>query len=41
MGLRVVGRGSGRLAPALAIVGAVAYPVFPLGLAWAVIDRHR
>ena len=41
MGLRVVGRRSSRLSPAVALLRAVAYVLFPLGLLWVAADRQR
>ena len=41
MGLRVVGRGSPRLHPVLALLRAVTCVVFPVGLLWVAVDRHR
>ncbi|MEU0498182.1 RDD family protein [Mycobacterium sp. NPDC006124] len=41
MGLRVVGRRSGRVSAPVAVVRAVAYVVFPIGLALVAVDRRR
>jgi uncharacterized RDD family membrane protein YckC len=41
MGLRVVGRRSDRLRPAIAVLRAVACVLFPIGLAWVAVDRRR
>ncbi|GAS90867.1 RDD family protein [Mycolicibacterium brisbanense] len=41
MGLRVVGRRSERLGPVVALVRAVAYVLFPVGLLWVVVDARR
>lgn len=41
MGLQVVGRQSDRLKPAVAFLRGAAYVIFPLGLAWVVLDRKR
>ena len=41
MGLRVVGRRGGRLPFLLALLRAAACVVFPIGLAWVVIDPRR
>jgi uncharacterized RDD family membrane protein YckC len=41
MGLRVVGRRSLRLHPAVALLRAVTCVVFPIGLLWVAVDRHR
>ncbi len=41
MGLRVVGRHSTRVAPAVALLRAVACVVFPAGLLWVAVDRRR
>lgn len=41
MGLQVVGRRSPRLSPAVALLRAVAYVLFPLGLIWVAVDRQR
>ena len=40
-GVRVVGRTSGRLTPATAVLRALACVAFPIGLAWVVVDRQR
>lgn len=41
MGLRVAGRGGGRLRPAVALLRAVACVLVPIGLAWVAVDRNR
>jgi uncharacterized RDD family membrane protein YckC len=41
MGLRVVGRRSERLGPVVALLRAVAYVLFPVGLLWVVVDARR
>jgi uncharacterized RDD family membrane protein YckC len=41
MGLRVVGRRSVRLRPAVALLRAVTCVVFPIGLLWVAVDRQR
>lgn len=41
MGLRVTGRRGARLAPAIALIRAVACVLFPVGLLWVVVDRRR
>lgn len=41
MGIVVVDRRSGRLHPVLALLRALACVVFPIGLAWVVVDRQR
>ncbi|MFN8228796.1 MAG: RDD family protein [Mycobacterium sp.] len=41
MGIRVVDRGEGRLKSVVAVLRALACVVFPIGLAWAAIDRQR
>jgi uncharacterized RDD family membrane protein YckC len=41
MGLRVVGRRSGRVPFAVAVLRAVACVVFPIGLALVAVDRKR
>ena len=41
MGLRVVGRRSERLRPLVALLRAVAYVLFPIGLLWVVVDARR
>ncbi|MEE6167378.1 MULTISPECIES: RDD family protein [unclassified Mycolicibacterium] len=41
MGLRVVGRRSERLGPVVALLRAVAYVLFPLGLLWVAVDKRR
>ena len=41
MGLRVVGRGSPRLRPSIAVLRALGCVLFPVGLAWVIVDRHR
>lgn len=41
MGVQVVGRTSTRVRPLIALLRALACVVFPLGLAWVVVDRHR
>ncbi len=41
MGVQVVGRGAGRLRPVTALLRALACVVFPIGLAWVVVDQHR
>ena len=41
MGLRVVGRRSDRIRPAVAVLRAVACVLFPIGLAWVAVDRRR
>ncbi len=41
MGLQVVGRRGTRLRPVVALLRAVAYLVFPIGLLWAAVDRQR
>jgi uncharacterized RDD family membrane protein YckC len=40
-GVRVVGRTSGRLTPATAVLRALACVAFPIGLAWVAVDRRR
>jgi uncharacterized RDD family membrane protein YckC len=41
MGLRVRGRKSERLSGAVALLRAIACVVFPVGLAWVVVDAQR
>ena len=41
MGLRVVGRRSDRLSPVIALLRAVAYVLFPVGLLWVAVDARR
>lgn len=41
MGLQVVGRRGTQLRPLIALLRAVAYVVFPIGLAWVAVDRRR
>lgn len=41
MGLRVVGRRSERLKPVVALLRAVAYVLFPVGLLWVAVDARR
>lgn len=41
MGVQVVGRGTARVRPVTAVLRAAACVVFPIGLAWVVLDRHR
>ena len=41
MGLRVVGRRSTHLRPAVALLRAVTCVVFPVGLVWVALDRQR
>jgi uncharacterized RDD family membrane protein YckC len=41
MGLRVVGRRSPRLPPAVALLRAIACVVFPIGLLWVAVDAQR
>ena len=41
LGIRVVGRGAGRLGVAVAIVRAAACVLFPIGLGWVAVDRQR
>ena len=41
LGIRVVGRGAGRLGVAVAIVRAAACVLFPIGLLWVAVDRQR
>lgn len=41
MGLRVVGRRSERLGPVVALLRAVAYVLFPVGLLWVAVDPRR
>ena len=41
MGLRVVGRRRNRLTFPVALVRAVAYVLFPVGLLWVAVDRQR
>ena len=41
MGLRVIGRRSGRVAPAVALLRAITYVLFPVGLLWVAVDRNR
>jgi uncharacterized RDD family membrane protein YckC len=41
MGLRVIGRRSGRVAPVVALLRAIAYVLFPVGLLWVAVDRNR
>ncbi len=41
MGLRVTNRRSGRLAPAVALLRAVACVFFPFGLLWVAVDSQR
>ena len=41
MGLRVVGRRSQRVSLPVGFLRAIACVVFPIGLLWVVIDRHR
>jgi uncharacterized RDD family membrane protein YckC len=41
MGLRVVGRRSPRLGPAVALLRAFACVLFPVGLIWVALDRQR
>ncbi len=41
MGLRVVGRGSGRVPLVVALLRAVAYVLFPIGLALVAVDKRR
>lgn len=41
MGLRVVGRRCDRLPPVVALLRAVAYVLFPVGLLWVVVDARR
>ena len=41
MGVQVVDRASRRLRPVTALLRALACVVFPIGLAWVVVDQHR
>jgi uncharacterized RDD family membrane protein YckC len=41
MGLRVVSRRSERLRPLVALLRAVAYVLFPVGLLWVAVDARR
>ena len=41
MGVRVLGRRTERVRPAIALLRAVACVLFPIGLAWVVVDRSR
>ena len=41
MGLRVTGRRSQRVAPVIALLRAVTYVLFPVGLLWVAVDRNR
>jgi uncharacterized RDD family membrane protein YckC len=41
MGLRVVSRRSERLGPVVALLRAVAYVLFPVGLLWVAVDARR
>ena len=41
MGLRVVGRRSERVRPAVATLRAIACVLFPVGLLWVAVDRQR
>jgi uncharacterized RDD family membrane protein YckC len=41
MGLRVTGRRSDRMRPAIALLRAIACVVLPIGLFWAALDRER
>ncbi len=41
MGVQVVDRALRRLRPVTALLRALACVVFPIGLAWVVIDQHR
>lgn len=41
MGIEVIGRGSSRVRPVVALLRALACVAFPIGLAWVVVDRQR
>lgn len=41
MGLQVLSRRGTRVRPVVALLRAVAYVVFPVGLAWVAVDRQR
>lgn len=41
MGVEVVDRGWGRVRPVIALLRALACVVFPIGLAWVVVDSQR
>jgi uncharacterized RDD family membrane protein YckC len=41
MGLRVVGRQSPRMSPLVALLRAITYIVFPIGLLWVAVDKRR
>lgn len=41
LGVRVLGRSSERIPPVVALLRAVACVLFPIGLAWVVVDRNR
>jgi len=41
MGLRVVGRRSTHLKPLVALLRGAACVLFPIGLGWVALDRHR
>ena len=41
MGLRVVGVRRARLSPTVALLRAVTCVMFPVGLLWVVLDKHR
>jgi uncharacterized RDD family membrane protein YckC len=41
MGLEVVNRRGGRLGPVRALLRAMFYTTFPIGLLWVAVDRRR
>ena len=41
LGLRVVRRGGGRMRPLLALLRAVLYVAFPIGLLWVLVSRRN